>query len=192
MMNDEIVAEALRQRSDPQSVKQLAEATGLDPREIDRIVWGSPERFLWQPGHKWTLAGTKVRPPKYFSRDVREARLEEGSANAATDLRAITLANGLLLKVTRSPLDSDAFFSVRSAGNTLELVLNSTHELFGELPMPFRDDSSGSPYQRLVEVLLEAWALYEDSVPGGPARRATQDMRLLWGRRTIEILRDSE
>jgi hypothetical protein len=188
---DQVVA-ALRSAPGPQSISEIAASTGLEPREVDRIVWGAPERFAWQPGHNWTLTSRRVRPRTHFSHDVKEARADLDTSGGLAELRAITLSSGLTIKVSRHPLDSDAFFSVRSAGNTLELVLNSTHELFGELPMPFRDDPADSPYRRLVEVLLEAWALYEDSVPGGPARRATQDTRLLWGRRALEVLRESE
>ena len=42
----------------------------------------------------------------------------------------------------------------------------------------------------MLELLLEAWALYEDSIPGGSSRRAAEDIRLLWGRRATELLRD--
>lgn len=188
----DIVVAALRDAEEPQTVGQVASVTGLDNKDVDRVVWSDPARFAWQPGHRWTLCGAKARPRGHYSDDVQEARSGGLSSNAPSELRAITLASGLTIRISRRPLDSDAFVTVRSAGNVLELVLNSTHELFGELPMPFRDDAGDSGYQRLVEVLLEAWALYEDSVPGGPARRATEDARLLWGRRVLEILRDSD
>jgi hypothetical protein len=105
-------------------------------------------------------------------------------------MRAITLASGLTLRVSRRPLDTDAFFSVSSAGNTVELILNSSHEIFETHRMPF--EGGGDPGARLVEVLLGAWALYEDGVPGGgQMRRSLEDLRLLWGRRVIELLRES-
>jgi hypothetical protein len=87
-------------------------------------------------------------------------------------------------------MDSDAFFTVRSSGNSVELILNSTHELFDTLPFPFDENDAGP--MSLVEVLLSAWALYEDAVPGGSMRRALEDVRLLWGRRSIELLRDCD
>ena len=102
------------------------------------------------------------------------------------------MASGIVIRVSRLPLDSDAFFSVRSAGNTVQLVINSTHELFAHLPMPFEEDSQEISFKALVEVLLQGWALYEDGVSGRQARRAMEDLRLLWGRRAVEVLRDSE
>ena len=107
------------------------------------------------------------------------------------ELRAITLASGLILKVRRTSLDSDAFFSVRSAGNTVELLINSNHEIFDGLPIPFEGDPGG-PHQQLLEIILGAWALFEDGVPGGSTRRALEDQRLLWGRRAIEMFRDRD
>ncbi|MBZ4611368.1 MULTISPECIES: hypothetical protein [Mycobacterium avium complex (MAC)] len=89
-------------------------------------------------------------------------------------------------------MDSDAFFTVRSAGNTITLTLNSTHELFIDMPTPFEDNEDDSPYKRLCELLLSAWVLYEDSLPGGSVKRAAEDARLLWGRRAIEMLRETD
>jgi hypothetical protein len=106
------------------------------------------------------------------------------------ELRAFTMSSGLTVSVNRRPLDSDAFFSVRSAGNKVTLTLNSTHELFADLPLPFEEGVKDEGFKELCEILLSAWALYEDSLPGGSAKRATEDARLLWGRRAIEVLRD--
>lgn len=71
------------------------------------------------------------------------------------------------------------------------MTLNSTHELFASMPMPFID-SRHSSYKELCEVLLSAWALYEDSLPGGATRRAAEDARHMWGRRSIEILQEPD
>jgi hypothetical protein len=72
------------------------------------------------------------------------------------------------------------------------LTLNSMHELFSNRPMPFENSHDDSPYKELCEILFAAWALYEDGLPGGSTKRATEDARLLWGRRTIEMLRESQ
>ena len=102
------------------------------------------------------------------------------------------MAGGLSVRVSKRPLDSDAMFTVRSRGNVVELTLNSTHEIFVAFEMPFERHAGQTNGAGLIEVLLAAWALYEDSVPGGPSRRAVEDIRLLWGRRALEVLRDSE
>jgi hypothetical protein len=190
--NTELVARILAAADQPLTIPMVAELTELEPRDVDKILWASPDRFVWQPGHKWSVAGAKSRPSGELSKVGDDARPGPLVQRAPEELRAITLSSGLVIKVSRMPLDTDAFFSVRSVGNTVQLVINSTHELFGELPMPFQDSIHDSPYKLLVEVLLESWALYEDSLAVGSARRPTEDVRLLWGRRAIEILRENE
>lgn len=187
---DDIVS-ILRAAPAPLNVAEIASEAGCDIRSCDALLWDNPECFVWQPGHKWTVARTRshVRRKKVpVTPDARSASSTEASQK---QLRAVTLSSGLTIDIDRRPLDSDAFFSVRSAGNRIVLTLNSEHEMFVEFPMPFEGPSEGLPFKALCEVLLSAWALYEDSIPEGSARRGAQDARLLWGRRVFEMLRES-
>lgn len=193
MVTREEIARVLRDANEPLSVPEIAAALNGEVRECDAVLWKDPQLFLWQPGHKWTVASTKSRGPASTITDVPDARSEALlSASGPADLRATTLSSGVVIAVNRRPLDSDAFFTVRSAGNTITLTLNSTHELFTALPMPFESKEIGADYKVLCEILLSAWALYEDSLPGGSSKRATEDARLLWGRRVIEMLRETD
>ena len=164
----------------------------MSDREVDSILWASPKLFVWQPGHRWGLKAPKMAPDgRSHITSVSDSKDELLASRPAKELGALTLASGLTIKFSRRALDTDAFFSVKSVGNSIELVLNSTHEVFSRLPLPF-DDAEGdaSPYRELVEVLLSAWALYEDGVGDGPSKRPLEDARLFWGRRTIEMLRE--
>lgn len=193
MATAEDISRVLRQAGEPLSVQEIAARTNGDVRECDSLLWGDPGLFLWQPGHKWTAAtSSKSRSRPGSATSAPDARSRVLSPSDPQELRAITLSSGLTISVNRRPLDSDAFFSVRSAGSVITLTINSTHELFSDLPMPFENDRDESEYRKLAEVLLAAWALYEDGLPGGSTKRATQDARLLWGRRAIEMLRDSD
>ncbi|GAB3034179.1 hypothetical protein MBOU_34590 [Mycobacterium bourgelatii] len=191
MVTSDDIVRVLKEARAPLSVTEIANALSGEVRECDAILWQDPHRFVWQPGHKWTLGGTKSRVERTQLADIPDARSSPMSATAPRELRALTLSSGTVLAVNRRPLDSDAFFTVRSAGNTITVTLNSAHELFVELPMPFEDKQDRSPYKDLCEILLGAWALYEDSLPGGSIRRATEDARLLWGRRVVEMLREA-
>lgn len=188
---DDIVR-VLENADKPLTVSEIAAAAGGDNREIDAILWQAPDRFVWQPGHRWTVANPKLRTLHDNITDVPDARSNLLSSNISRELRAVTLSNGLTINVNRRPLDSDALFTVRSAGNAITLTLNSMHELFSVLPMPFESGTSDAGYKELCEILLSAWALYEDSLPGGSTKRATEDARLLWGRRAIEMLRERD
>lgn len=190
MEQREQVISALRGAGSPVTTPELVELTGLEARVVDRILWEFPDAFVWQPGHRWALNPGRKDFGRVASPNVLDSRAAPLVPREAEELRALTLASGLELRISRRPMDSDAFFSVRSSGNRVDLVLNSTHELFDELPAMFDDSHPATPYQRAVEVMLEAWALYEDGVPGGPTKRAVEDLRLLWGRRVVEVLRE--
>jgi hypothetical protein len=187
------IAEALNSAGTPLTVAEIASALDVSAHDVDRVIWDEPDRFVWQPGHRWSLGSEKPRPAIEGGHTGHvEARQGPLVPRDPIELRATTLESGVTIRVTRRALDSHALFTVKSAGNVIELVLNSGHEVFAELPMPFSDEGSTIGHQRLVEILLEAWALYEDSVPGGPSRRAAEDIRLLWGRRILELLRSGD
>lgn len=190
MVTSDDIAKTLREAAEPLTVGDIAARIGGDIRECDAILWQNPGEFVWQPGQKWTVANPKHRRSRVGPVDAPDARSSMMSAAAPKELRAFTMSSGLTVAVHRRPLDSDAFFTVRSAGNTITLTLNSTHEIFGDLPLPFESGVGGEGFRELCEVLLTAWALYEDGLPGGSTKRATEDARMLWGRRAIEVLRD--
>lgn len=191
MTNTGKIVEALRAAQRPLTIPEIADHTGLDLRTVDGLLWGSPHLFVWQPGHAWAVHGGKLSRTGRHAGELSDSRKNPLVSSAPRELRAITLASGLSVRVSRRPLDSDAMFTVRSMGNVVELVLNSMHDVFSEFDMPFADNGRGAE-SNLLEVLLAAWALYEDSVPGGSARRALEDTRLLWGRRVVEVIRDSD
>jgi hypothetical protein len=190
MVTPDDITRVLVESAEPLAVGEIAARTGGGVGACDAILWQTPEQFVWQPGHKWTVANLKPHPSHDEMASAPDARSNMMSATSPRELRAITLSSGLTIAVNRRPLDSDAFFSVRSAGNTITLTLNSTHDLFSDLPLPFEAGHDEGSYKELCEILLGAWALYEDSLPGGSAKRATEDVRLLWGRRAIELLEE--
>jgi len=187
---DDIVG-ILRKSPAPLTISEIASEAGSDIRSCDALLWDNPEHFVWQPGHKWTVSRTRTHVRRSDPPLTPDARSPDTSGAARSQLRAVTLSTGLTIAVDRRPLDSDAVFSVRSTGNRIALTLNSAHEIFTELPMPFAGAPEESSYKQLCEVLLSAWALYEDGIPEGPARRWAQDARSFWGRRVVEMLRES-
>jgi hypothetical protein len=192
MVTADDISKVLEQATDPLTVSEIASKAGGDVRECEAILWQAPERFVWQPGQKWTPANAKSRASRAEVVDAPDSRSNMMSAAAPHELRAFTLSSGITIAVNRRPLDSDAFFAVRSAGNTITLTLNSMHEIFSDLPLPFDTAEREGSYKELCEILLSAWALYEDGLPGGSTKRATEDARLLWGRRAIEMLRERD
>ena len=188
---DDIVR-ILRQSPTPLSIADIVKECGGDIRACDAILWGNPEQFVWQPGNKWAVARTRSHGPRETKPETPDARSAEATNSPGSgQLRALTLSNGLTVSVDRRPLDSDAFFSVRTVGSRIVLTLNSSHELFEAYPMPFAEEGKDLSYKELCELMVSAWALYEDGLPEGSSRRAAQDARFLWGRRAVEMLRES-
>jgi hypothetical protein len=180
------IEELLAAAAGPLTTREIAVGVGCERAAAEQVVWGSPDRFDWQPGGRWTLAASKRSiqgaSPTPAHEDTRDAVLDPPDA---TELRAIVLESGSVLRVVRRPLDTAAVFTVNQVGRDLQLVLNSAHEVFADLPMPF-DEEGGGDYKRLLELLLAAWAVYEAEVPTGTMRRELEDARLMWGRTLIK------
>jgi hypothetical protein len=173
----------------PLTVGQLVEAVGdeADEELIRRTLWDNPENFLWQPGHRWWLAGRKLVTPAMRADVVVEDSHERLAVPPTrVEMRAVTLSSGLTVKVSKASLDSTAPFTVKTAGTTVELVLNASHGMFRHNPLPFQgEDSSGA-----FELLLTAWALHESAAPSDRARDELADIRFMLGRRAQEVLRE--
>lgn len=191
MVTVDDIAQVLEQSEEPLTVDEIAVKVWAEAGECEALLWQSHERFIWQPGRKWALANPKSRTVLQDSDDAPDGRSSLLSSTGPQELRAFVLSSGLTISIKQRPLDSDAFFTVRSAGNSVVLTLNSMHELFSSMPMPFVANNHSS-YKELCEILLSAWALYEDSLPVGATRRTAEDARHLWGRRSIEILQELE
>ncbi|OBI07332.1 hypothetical protein A5715_17875 [Mycolicibacter heraklionensis] len=185
------IARVIEESAEPLTVDEIAVKLGAEASDCEALLWQSHERFIWQPGRKWAVAEPKSATARQGVSDAPDGRSGLVSPRDPQELRAFVLSSGLTISVSQRPLDTDAFFTVRSAGSTVALTLNSTHELFTSMPMPFSANKHTS-YKELCEVLLGAWALYEDGLPEGAPRRSAQDARHLWGRRSIEFLRGRE
>lgn len=185
------VERALLEASKPLSLGEIAEVIGAEVPDVDHCLWTQPDRFIWQPGHRWALAEGKA---PFFEEaalrdEIEEARSAENEA--VRELKAITLANGLDFRVIAEPSDSEAFFTVRAGGAALALVVNSSHELFRDYPLPFSEDDRPWGARALLELLLESWALHEAGAASGDRRRL-EETRLLWGRMATKLLEDPE
>lgn len=183
------IVEVLASSATPLTVREIAQRLDVPPSEVAEIVWAATQNFSWQPGGRWSLATPKatVRPPVEPGND--DARVAVLSPQDGVELRAIRLAGGATLRVIRRPLDTAALFTVKAMGSDLQLILNSSHEMFEKLPMPFEADGEGD-YKTVVELLLAAWAVHEAEAPAA-AQRGLEDARLFWGRRLLDLL-DSE
>lgn len=110
----------------------------------------------------------------------------------ATALAADTVERGLKYRMEAAPLEAGAFFSVQSRGGVLLVTLNDEHPAYKLLlgaqdPADLPDDP-GELKGRLraaqegLEMMLFAWARYEDEQMVPEMRRQAQNVRYDWGR----------
>lgn len=140
--------------------------------------------------------------PSELRTDQIEKELEsQGMAEeAAKELAARTISDGLKYVFAEADLESPAFFSVKQKGGSIIITLNTSHPAYDSLVEVLeREDPDGTEEglrtrlksaEEGLKLLLMAWARYEDEQPDGARRDAAQEARLDWGRLARQFLRD--
>lgn len=124
---------------------------------------------------------------------IKETLLEEGlSEKQAELLAATTVENGLKYQFAKGYLDSPAFFSVKPRGGVIFITLNTDHPAYDNLVDLLEKDVETDDLETLrsrlinaldgLELLLMAWARYEDEQPDGERKNKVQETRIDWGR----------
>lgn len=188
-------------------------------RRLIRAQTATPKRQRHQGSHS-EEKGTEVTRKRVAeghqgTSDIQEERqtyeerqkeiskeLEEQGATHenAEELAAQTVGHGLKYKIIESSVNSPAFFDVKPRGGAVIISLNVDHPAYEHLVELLQSDVDGADENDLrtrllrarngLELLLMAWARYEDEQPDGPLREKAQDARWDWGRLAREFLRD--
>jgi hypothetical protein len=150
-------------------------------------------------------AGDSDQDEKGQSTEERQNALAEGleaqghSKEVAAALAAETIDKGLKYRMDVASLEGGAFFSVQSRGGVLLVTLNMDHPAY-DLLLGARKESEDSKedaktlQERLVaaeqglEMMLFAWARYEDEQGTSEQRRQAQNVRFDWGRMAENFL----
>jgi hypothetical protein len=113
-------------------------------------------------------------------------------------LAAETVDKGLKYRIDVAALEGGAFFSVQPRGGVLLVTLNMDHPAYGLLlgardPKNLPDDTEKlkeklQAAQSGLEMMLFAWARYEDEQTNNDQRRAAQNIRYDWGRMAEQFL----
>jgi hypothetical protein len=144
-------------------------------------------------------------PGETLPSDERERQIEtelenQGvPANAARELAARTISDGLKYVFAESDLETSAFFSVRQKGGSIIITLNTNHPAYSSLVEVLEKDPARDTDEDLRErlnnasdglkLLLMAWARHEDEQPDGPRREQAQEARADWGKLARQFLR---
>ena len=138
--------------------------------------------------------------------DIQETLLDQGEAETeeqAQELAAAIVGRGYKYEFRSTDLSgSPAFFDVQSRGGKILITLNTRHPAYDRLIEVLEDDVEGVDVEELrrrliragqgLDLLLSAWARYEDEQRDGPLKRQVQDARWDWGRMARDFLEDED
>lgn len=135
--------------------------------------------------------------------EIASELVEHGvTPQQAQHLAAQTVNRGLKYTLTKSSLTSPAFFDVRSRGGSMIVSLNVEHPAYKhsleilQQELDSLDESnlkeSIANARKGLELLLFAWARYEDEQPDGKRRLQAQEVRWDWGRMARDFLDEAE
>lgn len=150
-------------------------------------------------GHQGRSDADEAKPAEERAGELAEQLESAGhSPEAAKALAAETIDKGLKYRIDVSSLEGGAFFSVQPRGGVLLVTLNTDHPAYGLLlgaqdPEELPDDPDALRDRLLsaqsgLEMMLFAWARYEDEQTSAEQRRAAQNVRHDWGRMAENFL----
>jgi hypothetical protein len=146
-----------------------------------------------EEGHKGRSDADEGKDSEERKAELTDQLEKEGfDPKKATELAAKTIDSGLKYRMEAAPLEAGAFFSVQSRGGVILVTLNSEHPAY-ELLLGAEDPSDLpneveqlkaklQSAQEGLEMMLFAWARYEDEQMDSDKRRQAQNVRHDWGR----------
>ena len=152
-----------------------------------------------EQGHTGASDEDEQKSPEKRKAELAELLVEGGnSEDEAKALAAETIDKGLKYRVQVGSLEGGAFFSVQPRGGVLLVTLNTDHPAYDLLlgakdPADLPDDinelqSKLQASQAGLEMMLFAWARYEDEQTSPEQRRQAQNVRHDWGRMAENFL----
>lgn len=156
-----------------------------------------------EEGHKGKSDAAEAKPDEDRTAEVADQLEHAGlDKELANQLAADTISRGLKYRIEAASLEAGAFFSVQSRGGVLLVTLNSDHPAHALLlgaqdPAELPDDVEElkrrlKAAQEGLEMMLFAWARYEDEQLRPEDQRHAQNVRYDWGRMAEVFLQVKE
>ncbi len=145
-----------------------------------------------EEGHAGKTDEQESQSPQERERDIQQVLVDQGVAEQKAEmLAATTVSSGLKYLFSKSDIETPAFFSVTLKGGAIIITLNTNHPAYSRLVEILQEDVEGEDEETLkerlakardgLELLLMAWARYEDEQPDGRLREAAKKARWEWG-----------
>lgn len=188
-----------RVQTNIRAMRSLIQTQAEGRRRRTRHAELSPEeeatgavRKRQQEGHRGQSDEDEKKPADERKLQLADQLEHQGhSRESAEDLAASVIDKGLKYQMDVASLEGGAFFSVQPRGGVLLVTLNTDHPAYNLLlgardPSSLPDDPEVlkeklKSAQSGLEMMLFAWARYEDEQPSDQ-RRLTQNIRFDWGR----------
>lgn len=134
-----------------------------------------------------------------IAQDIAEGEVPTAEeAEKAQELAAELINRGFKFEIVESAMETDAFFSVKPVAGVLKVVLNTDHPAYTKLVEALKKPVSGATLDQLkerllnagdgLELLLTAWARYEDEQVTAKRREDAKNTRTDWGRVARQFL----
>jgi hypothetical protein len=132
--------------------------------------------------------------------DVEKTLIDNGIATAeeAKSMAAEIIGRSFKYEFRHAAIASPAFFDVQSRGGKIIIVLNTEHPAYTQLVDVLESDVEDSSVEDLrrrllrasdsLDLLVSAWARYEDEQPAGERLTRARDARWDWGRMARDFL----
>ncbi|GIK64263.1 MAG: histidine kinase [Chloroflexota bacterium] len=135
--------------------------------------------------------------------EIIEKLVEQGVAETqAEQIASQTIGRGFKYAKAIANLESPVFFDVSSRGGSILVSLNANHPAYEHLVELLEESVENSTEDELksrltraregLELLLFAWARYEDEQINAAARSRVQDARIDWGRIARDFLMNDD
>lgn len=178
-----------------------------------------PDEVLETPEAKATEVTERRKSQGYFGQsdeqealpeneriaDIQQGLLDSGEteiAEEAHELAAEIVGRGFKYEFRNAALSTPGFFDVQSRGGKIIITLNTQHPAYPRLIEVLEEDVETADAEELrfrlvraaegLDLLLSAWARYEDEQPDGPRKDKARDARWDWGRMARDFLNDED
>ena len=152
-------------------------------------------------GHKGRSDDDESLPEEEQKKSLIKDLVDQGATAESAELKATrTVDSRHRYLFTKGSLETPAFFSTKPSGGKLLITLNVDHPAYENLLEALEENTETDDKDELskrlvnardgINLLLTAWARYEDEQPDGRRREAAQEARTDWGRVARDFLRD--
>lgn len=170
----------------------------IPKRLINSVLFSEARRYVSYDRKTFTYRLREVEQAE-LDAAVRSFRGQSVPSETKHEVKARYIGRNDEYIFTASSNTGPAFFDTSAKSRTIQVRLNQDHPLFaslGPLLEPINGASCEEIRQRLqqarqmVELLLAAWAKYENDLPRGPRKFRAEEARLEWGRNARMLLID--